>query len=403
MLQQSWDDTRERISAHPRATAWSVVALVLVVLAVAIGASRNGGDPDPGTTVRADQSAVSLVTPTTFFGRGLEGNADKPKGSKTSQPSTGVTLRNGDGLHLYTATIPDYKSGSTATTQTTTPGSPDTTAPTSGGTTNTTAFPPTVFGGNRIAYVTNGQTWTINPDGTDARFVANSAFTPAWAPSHAAIAVVDAPSPGGILSFITPGGGRYALTPSPAASGEGDSRPTWSPDGQRLAFGRIHTESPGHYSSIWVINKDGQHAQKISSALCFTADPTWSPDGTQIVFWSSRDHCSDGNFELYVMNSDGSGLKKLGTATNSGAPSFSPDGTQIAYTSDQDGNAEIYVMNSDGSGQTRLTTSNADDSDPTWSPDGTRIAFSRNNTIFTMKPDGTDLKTVVAGSQPSWS
>jgi TolB protein len=414
LLQQSWDETRETIRRHPRATAWGGTALVLVLLAVAIGVSRSGGDPKAKTTVRADQSAASLNTPTTFFGNDLVVDPNHPKGtgSQSGQDSTGITLRNGDGLHLYTGTVPDYSGGSSPTTTTARGGSPETTAPSgggnNGGTTATTAYPAAVFGGNRIAYVTNGQTWTVNPDGTDARFVANSAFYPAWAPSHSAIAVVDGQNPGGILSYITPGGGRYALTPAPTGSGNGDSRPTWSPDGVRLAFGRIDFGGSGGYSSIWVINKDGQNPHRISIAGCFTADPTWSPDGSHIAFWSSRDHCSSGDnigsYELYVMNSDGTGVKRLGTAINSGAPAFSPDGTRIAFASDRDGNFDIWVMDADGTGETRVTSLSGDETDPTWSPDGTRIAFSRNNTIYTMKADGTDApKAVVAGSQPSWS
>lgn len=406
LLQDSWNETREFVSTHARATAWGATALALVVISVAVAASRDDGSPDSKTTVRADESATQVSTPTTFFGNDLVVGPDSPRPTVASQ--TGVTLRNGNGLHLYTGTIPDYSGGAKSTT--TAPaaggGTTATTAPTGGGS-GTTPFPPSVFATNRIAYVANGQTWTVNPDGTDARFVANSAYYPAWAASHTAIAVVDAQSPGGILSYITPAGARYALTPAPDGGGEGDSRPTWSPDGLRIAFGRIDFQGQGGYSSIWVINKDGQNAQRISVAGCFTADPSWSPDGTHIAFWSSRDHCSGGDpigaTELYVMNSNGTGVKRLGSGYNASAPSFSPDGAQIAFTSDRDGNTEIYVMDADGSNQTRVTTSSADESDPTWSPDGTRLAFSRNNTIYTVKPDGTDPKAIVAGSQPSWS
>ena len=70
-------------------------------------------------------------------------------------------------------------------------------------------------------------------------------------------------------------------------------------------------------------------------------------------------------------------------------------------------------MNADGSDQTRLTFDPADDLNPCWSPDGTRIAFQsqRNlasvgkSQIFTMRPDGTDLRLITQeqGIQPSWS
>lgn len=415
MLQQSWDETREWVSLHTRATVWGTTALVLVLLAVTIAASRDDGSPESSTTVRADQSAMSLITPTTYFGNDILANPNRPADRKNAQPGaqtpTGMTLRSGNGLHLYTGTIPDYRGGNTSAT--TTPGSTEPTAPSGGGTgggPTPTAYPASVFGNNRIAYVTsNGQTWTVNPDGTDARFVANSAYFPAWAPQHAALAVVDGQSPGGILSYITPSGGRYALTPAPDAAGDGDSRPTWSPDGVRLAFGRIDFGNSSGYSSIWVINRDGQHAQRISIAGCFTSDPSWSPNGTHIAFWSSRDHCSSGDpigaTELYVMNSNGSNVKRLGSGYNAQSPAFSPDGSQIAYATDNGtGSFDIYVMNADGSEPQALFTQSGDDTDPTWSPDGTRIAFTRKGSVYSIKADGTDLKLIIqGGTQPSWS
>ncbi len=419
LLQQSWAETREWVGEHARVTVYGTTALVLVVLAVTIAASRDDSDPDAKTTVRADQTAVSVSTPTTFFGNDVLPNPNRSNANSPASPAApGVTLKNGDGLHLYTGTVPDYRrggSGGSGSTNTTAPGGTTGTTAVAGGDGGgggpTTTLPAAVFGANRIAYVSGGATWTVNPDGSDPRAVANSAYYPAWAPSHAAIAVVDAQSPGGILSYISPTGARYALTPAPDGSGEGDSRPTWSPDGLRLAFGRIDFQGQGGYSSIWVINKDGQNPTRIAIAGCFSADPSWSSDGTHIAFWSSRDHCSSGDnigaTELYVMRSDGTGIKRLGTAINSQAPAFSPDGTKIAFSTDRDGNAEIYVMNADGTGQSRLSSATGEDTDPTWSPDGARIAFrsARNGGgVYSMKPDGSDVRLVVSGgTQPSWS
>lgn len=413
LLKQSWDETREFVHQHMRATAWGATALTLVLLAVVLGVTRD--DPeDEETTVRADQTAVSVSTPTTFFGNDILPNPNQPNSPGLRNEPGGVTLRNGNGLNLYTGTIPDYNAGrNTATTrgdgaEPTEPGGG--TGSGGGGGATTTTLPAAVFGPNRIAYTnSSGQAFTVNPDGTDPRFVADSGYHPAWAPSHAALALVDGQSPGGILSYVAPTGARYALTPAPSESTEGDSRPTWSPDGLRLAFSRIDFGGSDGYSSIWVINKDGGNAQRISTAGCITSDPTWSPNGTHIAFWSSRDHCTSGDigaYELYVMRSDGSNIRKLGTATNSGAPAFSPDGTKIAFSTDRDGNFEIYVMNADGTNQSRITTTSGEDTDPTWSPDGTRIAFRSargGGGIYTMKPDGSDVRFVVSGRYPSWS
>jgi Tol biopolymer transport system component len=111
--------------------------------------------------------------------------------------------------------------------------------------------------------------------------------------------------------------------------------------------------------------------------------PSWSPDGSKIAFQSDR----DGNLEIYVTNADGSGAP-VNLSQNAAAdtrPSWSPDGTRIAFTTDRNpGDVEIFVMSSaDGSGQTDLAgISTADDRLEAWSPDGNWIVFTsdRNST-----------------------
>jgi len=113
----------------------------------------------------------------------------------------------------------------------------------------------------------------------------------------------------------------------------------------------------GNYE-IYSMNADGSNQTRLTNNTAGDTSPSWSPDGSRIAFQSIR----DGNYEIYAMNADGYQQTRL---TNNAAleafPSWSPDGTKITFNTSRDGNNEIYVMSADGYQQTRLTSNLADD------------------------------------------
>ena len=175
-------------------------------------------------------------------------------------------------------------------------------------------------------------------------------------------------------------------------------------------------------ASISVMAADGSNRRVVFSDPSGSAFvPTWSPDGQWIafgfgVFFGARDTRPA---KLMMVRADGAPqTKDLTTGTpNSGFPSFSPDGTRIAYRvwGEYDGKREygIRVLNlADGSVKT-LTTEL--DNFPSWSPNGDVIAFTRRSggtedydyDIFTMRPDGTNVRRLTDApgndSHSSWS
>ena len=58
---------------------------------------------------------------------------------------------------------------------------------------------------------------------------------------------------------------------------------------------------------IYVMDADGGNEQRLTENRAWDRFPSWSPDGERIAFMSQ----SDGNLEIYVMDADGGNQKNL--------------------------------------------------------------------------------------------
>jgi TolB protein len=184
-----------------------------------------------------------------------------------------------------------------------------------------------------------------------------------------------------------------------------DIGPTWSPDGQKLAFISTRDSDRGE---IYVINANGSGLERLTNNDAADTSVSWSPDGQHIAFASDR----EGNFDIYVMGPDGSGQTRLTSTPDmeAAAPvghpflAWSPDSSRIAFVSDRGDNLDVYAVDADGSGETRLTTNANDDLWPTWSPDGGQIAFLSNGNLYSVNGDGSGLTRLTTDivAMPSW-
>jgi Tol biopolymer transport system component len=84
-------------------------------------------------------------------------------------------------------------------------------------------------------------------------------------------------------------------------------------------------------------------------------------------------------------------------------PDVSPDGQWVAFSTWRKPE-EVFVCRVDGSGLRQLTDDDSFDCFPLWSPDGKRLAFRSNrsgtNQIWTMAPDGSDLRQLTRLQDP---
>ena len=182
-------------------------------------------------------------------------------------------------------------------------------------------------------------------------------------------------------------------------NGAHDLSPAWGPTG-RIAF----ASTRGGTSAIWTMDRRGRRVRKVSPAD--GEYPAWSRDGKWLAF--SRP--SGATYDLWVMRSDGSRLKQL---TNTivvweGLPSWAPDNRTIVFSRGDPngglGGRKLWTIDRDGGDLRRLTSgAGKDDFAPSWSPDGKSIAFTRNNTLFVMRADGTDVRSLgIRASLPDW-
>lgn len=146
----------------------------------------------------------------------------------------------------------------------------------------------------------------------------------------------------------------------------------------------IVNPAPQIDSAFYIIDRQGEILQRISTGLPYASDPAFSPDGRQIVFRGAhRKSKREPGFreELYIMNVDGSGLRQLTQyppaditapwyAYKAGPPRWHPSDSMITYQSLQADKYSLYAISPDGSRQWKLTDLPQQEGWHDWSPDG---------------------------------
>jgi TolB protein len=210
---------------------------------------------------------------------------------------------------------------------------------------------------------------------------------PAWSPDGRRIAVMgaigplpaDGPPPVvGIFVMNADGSHVHQLTQLEPNSGTEDHQPTWSPDGDRIAFMRSNnTLAPENASSIYIIHADGTNLQlvrRMPRRWPGAGAPDWSPDGRRLLFsmfcWFGPCGQSPTGAQLFTVKPNGEHLRKLThLAGNSYNAGWSPDGKRIVFAHNRalGPEGDIYTMNADGTGVRRLTNKPTLDSHrPDW-------------------------------------
>jgi hypothetical protein len=183
----------------------------------------------------------------------------------------------------------------------------------------------------------------VDPESRSAtRLTDEPAYAPAWAPTSDGVAAMI----GSSMAIVT-FDGLPSVRVGTFGMAVGD--PTWSPDGDRMAFTcQVGDSRPG----ICIAKRDGKELARVTAATMSAFDPAWSPDGKRIAFTTGQD--------IALLTLDGGDISRL---TQGSEPAWSPDGSKLVFRSQADG---LFTINADGSNRQRLTTGNHHA--PAWRP-----------------------------------
>jgi serine/threonine-protein kinase len=172
-----------------------------------------------------------------------------------------------------------------------------------------------------------------------------------------------------------------------------DEWPTWTPDGERIAFASRRADKLT-FNVYWQRADGTGEVQRLIESRNPQWPTSWHPNGRLLAL---SEQTPTNNEDILILPIDGderSGWKPGKATVFVGGPSreryaaFSPDGRWLAYASNESGRSEVYVRSyPDGNGPWQISTD--DGILPTWSRTRSELFYSNSELQIMVVPYAT--------------